>query len=156
VITPDVEAAMRAAVADLERDADTAEANAPGLVSGAWASIIGADSSASAARELARQCRRDADTYRARLVSMLADPKATDAAGLEFVNQSRSTYGNGQAGALVAETAHLLTPTAAAAEVASGTAADLRKWALPASGVVLVVGLAIVVLVLRDRIRVRA
>lgn len=153
MISPELEAQARSALAEVESAAERAEAAAPGIATAAWLWAINADSTTAARREVARHYRADADRLRSRLVELVASPTATDEDARAFVAACQS------AGSGIADyerAAAALTPLGAAADVAHATASDLG---LPttAAGLatavkvgVVVVALAAGALLLRD------
>jgi hypothetical protein len=156
MISPDSETQMRAALAGVEAAAERAEQAAPDLLGGWWGSLIGAGSTVEAARELARQFRRDADRLRERFNALVSSATATDDEAREFVRDATGAAGgivlleavsaevSGDVGAVLGETAGEV------ADLFRATGRPLR-WALENIGPVIgVVGLAAAVLVVRD------
>lgn len=133
---------LTAAVANARRGADEAERLAD--EAGGWfASLIGADSTAAAARTHAKAARSLADTLAAKLDRWRSSATyPTDAEVLSFLEAAGVAAQNREA----AEAVRRLSPVEAVREVATDTARDLvspSKW----SAVVWLVVLALVLVV---------
>lgn len=149
MMTPDQARQIQNTIAVLEGQAQRAEHAAPGVVSSAWAWLMGADSAASAAHELARHYREDATRFRARGERLMANPLATDGDVVAFLADAAAVSDPANLASFEANAA-LLSPVTAVREVGGGVVGTVAG-AAPVVGVVLgVVAVAAVLLVLRD------
>jgi hypothetical protein len=152
MISPDREQEMRAALAELEADAERAEQAAPGLVQGWWESLTGG--SAEPERNLAAAARRDAERFRLRLVDLLSSATATDEDAARFIAEAGASLGQGAAPIVEAGTA-AGSIGEAVRQTVGGTLDDLglpppRDWLKWAKRGVFVLGGALAFLVIRD------
>ena len=153
MISSDAEARARKAVEWVEAQADAAEAaTTGGVIDAVWGWIWNIDTAQDGAAESARQTRNAAVRLRDRFVALVSNATATDDEADQLVRDA-SVYGAKEAIAA----GQLTSAAGGAAAIADGIASDLgdvaRKVGFTVGPIVLVVGVAVAVLVIRDLTR---